>query len=74
MTLATFLDAAYALQLREAVRLGIPLLDALQRLESMGRRTIRYAEDGAAKVAAGGSVEAMNEASLRKLKAMMAGG
>lgn len=39
MTLVTFLDAAYALQVRESVRLGIPLLDVLDRLESQARRT-----------------------------------
>lgn len=40
MTLRSFLDAAYAIQVREANRLGIPLLDALERLRSMGQVTI----------------------------------
>lgn len=70
MTLATFLDAAYVLQVRESVRLGIPLLDVLDRLESQTRRTPEREDAADSNEAA---VARQNERSLAALQGMLGG-
>lgn len=70
MTLSEWLDVAFAIHVNEAVRMGIPLVDALDKHADWSR--INPAEDG--DVPAGGAtLAAQNERSLREFEAMMAG-
>lgn len=68
MTLREFLDAAYAITVQEAVRLGVPLVDALERTASMAARSM-HAEPRARVE----PVEAANAQSLKALERMMGG-
>lgn len=73
MTLATFLDAAYAIQVREATRLGVPLLDVLDRLAWQRRQPRERLTEESQEARQERLVAEQNARSLAALEGMMAG-
>jgi hypothetical protein len=69
MTLRMFLDAAFALQIREANRMGMPLLDALERFSPMAAVSPQVEEQRDEDIA----VERDNARSMAELERMMMG-
>jgi hypothetical protein len=72
MGLATFLDAAYALQVREATRLGVPLLDVVEKLAWQRRQPKEKIAEEPAKRSEK-AVADQNARSLAALEGMMSG-
>jgi hypothetical protein len=69
MTLRRFLDVAYAILVEEYQRLGMNLMDALEKLENMKARTVK--KDGVSAEPTEAEIARQNEASLRELNKMM---
>lgn len=72
MTVATFLDAAYALQVREATRLGVPLLDVIEKLKWQRRVTLDTLDE-TVEARGDAQVAEQNARSLAALEGAMAG-
>jgi len=68
MTLAMFLDAGYAIQVREMVRLGLPLVDALDKTRH--QQAARPDDEERVKLP---PAAARNDRSLQALQARMKG-
>lgn len=66
MKLRNFLDAAYALLVEEYLRIGVNLMEAIDK-------TLEYRSGKEPEVALEKSEGAQNEASLARLNALMAG-